>query len=156
SHIGEPGSESSRAESIEHSPLSLTMRNVSLRSCIVWAYGLRNYQVAAPGWLADERYDIVAKTAISSSVPELRSMLQSLLAERFALKIHHEAKDTPVYELVVSQRKTGLRQSTAEGDSEMRIENGAFVYRHTTMLQFAERLEALRRLIDRPVVDGTK
>jgi uncharacterized protein (TIGR03435 family) len=155
SHVGDPGSENSRRESIEHSPLSLTMRNVSLRTCILWAYSIGEYQLTAPAWLVEERYDILAKAGSPSSIPQLQSMLQSLLAERFALKLHSESADRAVYELVVAQPKPGLRQSTSTGDSEMRIADGSFIFKRTTMAQFVKRLEDLRRLIDHPVFDGT-
>lgn len=37
------------------------MRNVSLKNAIRWAYHLMDFQVTGPGWLANERYDIMAK-----------------------------------------------------------------------------------------------
>ena len=35
--------------------------NVSLRSLIVRAYGLKDFQVEGPDWIGSERYDIAAK-----------------------------------------------------------------------------------------------
>jgi hypothetical protein len=44
---------------------SLTIASVPLRMIIIYAYELRDFQLAGgPGWLDDERYDIVAKTSV--------------------------------------------------------------------------------------------
>ena len=40
----------------------LRMKNVTLKACIVWAFGLTDAQVSGPSWLDSERFDIVAKT----------------------------------------------------------------------------------------------
>jgi len=48
-------------EEIEHSPLSLTMRNVRLSSAMKWAYDVNEYQISGPDWIKADRYDIMAK-----------------------------------------------------------------------------------------------
>src|SRR5260370_41189619 len=40
---------------------SVHSTNVSLRDFIKWAYGVKDYQVTGPDWLASQRFDIVAK-----------------------------------------------------------------------------------------------
>jgi hypothetical protein len=71
-------------ERLEHSPTSVTMTNATLLSCVEWAWGVREYQVAgAPGWFGSEGFDIVAKTANPVSEDTLRLMMRSLLVERF-------------------------------------------------------------------------
>jgi len=79
---------------------------------IAAAYGgvqgpLRPSQIAgAPGWLESERYDINAKTADSMALPidatvvTVRPLLQSLLEDRFKLRVHLETRQLPVYALV--------------------------------------------------------
>ena len=61
SQLAKAGGEGSTRESIDPTPGSLSMRNVSLRSAIRWAYSLKDFQISAPGWMKSERYDIVAK-----------------------------------------------------------------------------------------------
>ena len=39
----------------------MTATNVSLRSLIVMAYDIRDYQLEGPDWLSSERFDIAAK-----------------------------------------------------------------------------------------------
>src|SRR5450432_664569 len=69
------GGEGSERENIASSPGSLTMLNVSLRSCILWAYRVRTYQISGPAWLSSDRYDIVAKTSSPGADEQLRLML---------------------------------------------------------------------------------
>lgn len=92
SQVGRAGGEGSRRERVDHTPGSLTMRNVTLKSATAWAYEVKSYQVSGMGWMETERYDVVGKTA--SEVPEeqLRLMLQNLLANRFKLAFHREEK----------------------------------------------------------------
>src|ERR1700730_3443745 len=71
--------EGGRRESVEISGDRLTMRNVTLRSCISWAYGIQDFQIiGAPD---TGRFDITAKAAAPATVPALRRMLGALLAE---------------------------------------------------------------------------
>ena len=73
--------EGSRREAIQTSPDGLTMRNVTLRDCISWAYNIQDFQVAGDASGAVERYDIAAKASGPVTAAELRKMLQDLLAD---------------------------------------------------------------------------
>src|SRR5580698_1440519 len=105
--------ENAPREKITASPGSLTMQNVSLQTCIKWAYGLRDFQISGPGWLASEKYQIAAKAPGPAPEPELRLMLRALLSERFKLKTHMETKEKPVYELVVAKNGPKLHAATS-------------------------------------------
>jgi len=78
-----------------------------------------------PDWLNKSRFDIQAKMPDGSAdytflqflrgqAPQLQSMLQSLLAERFNLKFHHETKQLPVYALTVVKRGSKLKEASGE------------------------------------------
>ena len=149
------GGEGSEREDIAISPGSLTMRNVSLRAGIQWAYRVRGYQVSGPGWLATEKYDIVAKTSSPASDDQLRLMLQTLLADRFKLTYHRESKELPVYLLVTGKLGAKLHGSANEGSSSMRPAGGGLEFRNFTMAELAERLSARPFSVDRPVLDET-
>jgi len=58
-----------------------------------------------PGWAQTDRYDIEARpeSGFQPTQDQAKEMLQSLLEERFALKVHKEKKDAPVYDLVVAK-----------------------------------------------------
>jgi bla regulator protein BlaR1 len=80
----------------------------SLRLLIQAAYGVTGYQVeGGPPWVASDRYAIEARTESDATPEEIRSMLQSLLAERFQLSLRREVRHLPVYELTVANG--GLR-----------------------------------------------
>jgi uncharacterized protein (TIGR03435 family) len=75
---------------------------VTLRYCIVWAYRVSGYQVSGPPWIDELRYDIVAKMAPPPDARKFPAMLQTLLAERFHLRVHREPKEFPGYALMVA------------------------------------------------------
>jgi uncharacterized protein (TIGR03435 family) len=57
-----------------------------------------------------ERFDVVATLPAGATPAQVPEMLQSLLAERFGLKIHKEKKGFPVYALVVGKSPLKLRR----------------------------------------------
>ena len=83
-------------------PGRLTMRSVTLRDCIDWAWEIQPPQLSGPPWIADTPFDIAAKAAGPADTPQLRLMLRELLTERFGLKLHHEQKVLPVYSMTVA------------------------------------------------------
>jgi bla regulator protein blaR1 len=82
-----------------------------------------------PSWFYTEHYDILAKADDNVTQDQLLPLLRSLLADRFKLSLHMEARTTRVYALVVARRDNqfgpGLRRSHGEcaGPSE-RIADG--------------------------------
>ena len=65
------------------------------------AYEMPPFQIAsAPDW--SERWDIDASAPTGSTTAQMRSMLQSLLQDRFKLKVHRETRDTHVYQLTIA------------------------------------------------------
>ena len=78
--------------------------NMTLQTIIQMAYQIAPTEIiGGPGWIGNERFDITAKAAAVSPSDQLRLMLQSLLAERFKLAAHIEARSTPVYALMVAR-----------------------------------------------------
>lgn len=49
-------------------------------------------QISGPDWLAIERYDIEAKVPAGTTPDQFSLMLQQMIEERFALKLHHSAE----------------------------------------------------------------
>ncbi len=140
--------------SIDGVPGRLTMRNVNLISCLALAHALKQYQISGPAFLGTEKYDILAKASGPARMDELRPMLQTLLAERFRLRVHRETRVLPVYLLVPAKSGPTLHKAEPGGNTDMRGENGSFVFRNTSMEQFADDLSGLSR-VDRPVLNRT-
>jgi uncharacterized protein (TIGR03435 family) len=68
-----------------------------------------------PGWSNSERYTLDAKAEGSpGQMMMLGPMLQTMLENRFALKIHSESRDEPAYELTVAKR--GFKVQPFNGD----------------------------------------
>jgi uncharacterized protein (TIGR03435 family) len=146
--------ENAPREKITASPGSLTMQNVSLQTCIKWAYGLRDFQISGPGWLSSERYDIAAKASGPATEQELRLMLRALLADRFKLKTRTETKEKPVYALVVAKNGPKLHRSL-DDDPSFGPVGGELVFRNFSMPDLADRLSSRPFKLDLPVLDRT-
>ena len=74
-----------------------------LRLLIQLAYDVEHFQVAGgPSWVGSDRYAIEATAGGTAPLDQLRAMLKSLLADRFALTLRRETRQLPVYELVVA------------------------------------------------------
>ena len=150
------GGEGSLKESIQVSPLTLTMRNVSLGTCIQYAYRVKEYQVSGPSWTMTERYDLFAKTGSPSSENDLRLMLRRLLDERFQLKFHRDRKELAVYVLEPGKNAPRLKPSRTETENSMNLVRPGLRldFRHESMSQLADLLSTLI-VIGRPVLNQT-
>lgn len=148
------GTEGSGREHVDISPKSVWLRNASLSFSIQWAYSAKFYQVAGPGWLKDQRWDILAKTQDAHSEQEFRLMMRALLADRFKLILHEEKQVRPVYALVIGKGKLKLQKASAGDQTTLRVVDGDFVFSGTTMVEFADRLSDFAT-VDRPVLDKT-
>lgn len=96
------------------SPGRLKINCDTLQDLIQAAYGSfsngvpQPTQVAGgPAWINSDHYDIEAKAAGASRADQMRAMLQSLLEDRFNLRVHRETREIPVYALTVA--KSGLK-----------------------------------------------
>jgi uncharacterized protein (TIGR03435 family) len=108
-----------------------TATNVPLRLLIRNAYQLQDFQITGgPSWIAEERFDIVAKAesgdqmgdpfrAEQSGQPSRgQLMIRALLADRFKLVVHDEEREMPIYGLVLarSDGKLGPQLKPSEVD----------------------------------------
>jgi uncharacterized protein (TIGR03435 family) len=130
------------------------MENVSLKKVMLNAWGIpddRDYMIDGPAWLTTEHFDINARFAADTAVPQVRQMLQGLLAERFKLALHRETRQLPIYTLTVA--KSGLKiQAVADGQSRTSGAPGRLEAARTTMQKLAD---LLARMAGTPVVDAT-
>jgi uncharacterized protein (TIGR03435 family) len=97
----------------------LAVVNNSLRNIVRNAWGLQDFQiVGGPDWFDRDRFDITARPTVEPRTrEEFAQMVQSLLADRFALRVHFETREIPIYALVpVRQGDTGpkLRSSATD------------------------------------------
>jgi uncharacterized protein (TIGR03435 family) len=89
----------------------VTLTSLDLLGLITMAYGVSPFQVVGPAWLNRTRFDIVAKVPAGTTVEQYRTMLQHLLAERFALAVHRDRKEGRTFELALSKNGPKLTES---------------------------------------------
>jgi uncharacterized protein (TIGR03435 family) len=86
-----------------------------MKAILLTAFDAKNYQITGPAaltsWLDTERYDIAAKVPPGTTQEQARTMWQNLLAERFALVVHHEPKEFAVEELVIGKNGSKLKET---------------------------------------------
>jgi uncharacterized protein (TIGR03435 family) len=97
-----------------------TGSNVTVGMLVNVAYQLKPHQmVGGPAWMDSEHFDVEAKAEGNPPIEQIRLMLQSLLADRFKLVVHHETRQFPVYALVLSKAgKTGPRLLVHSDDTK--------------------------------------
>jgi len=95
----------------------ITVTNFTLKQLVEHAYGVETYQImGAPEWMNVDRFDIEARPAADSPASRDRppspksppstlvlQMLQTLLEDRFHLKVHRESKEATVLALAVAK-----------------------------------------------------
>ncbi len=99
-------------------PTLFTAHNWSLTVLIVTAYDLKYYQFSGQPWMDSSFFDVVAKVAQGATREQFRLMLQNLLADRFKLKVHHESKEIPLYQLVVGKNGPTFLTETEKPEEE--------------------------------------
>jgi uncharacterized protein (TIGR03435 family) len=123
---------------------------------------MKTYRVIVPDALrpiAYPYYNIAAK-AEGDGTPtrnQFRQMLQVLLADRFALKVHRETRDMPVYVLTVGKGGRKFRESDPEAPSNnyhgVNGRNQYVTLAQATMENLVDELSS--QGTGRPVVDET-
>jgi bla regulator protein blaR1 len=82
----------------------LLAEKVLLRYFIQSAYEVKPFQVSGgPAWINSAHYDIDAKAEGNPNRGQMHLMMRALLEDRFNLKLHHETKQLPVYEVTVAK-----------------------------------------------------
>jgi uncharacterized protein (TIGR03435 family) len=85
-----------------------------LTTLIQQAFRVKQFQVIAPAWVGESRWDILAKLPDGAPEAQIPEMLQALLADRFKLVVHRESKELPVYALMLG--KSGLKMKASVPD----------------------------------------
>jgi uncharacterized protein (TIGR03435 family) len=136
--------------------------NATLRTCIAFSYGLKEYQISGPSWLGELRYDIVAKGPEGTLRDQFPGMMQMLLAQRFKLEVRAEMKDFSVFALVVGKNGPKLKESPPEPSGEaagakfgMSMSPSGVGRLEAKGATMAALTNTLARLLGRPVVDMT-
>ena len=131
--------------------------NVTLKRCIMGAYGVGQHQiVGGPDWMDSEHFDIQAKVDQPIDDDVLMVMLQGLLADRFKLALHRETRTASAYVLEVDKKGSKLEKAEG-GDSDTTTSTGktgriTMSIKNTDMDAFSKILARM----DLPVVNNTQ
>ena len=153
------------------------LRFATMLDLIRIAYAVDPERVSGgPNWLELDRFDVFAKTPETSNVETRRSMLRSLLAERFKLTTHNDNQPMAAYGLTA--KGPHLKEASGDGETgcKFTVENASngpppgggpiqmptlvYTCRNITMPAFAQALlnapAAGQYLNKRLVVDQTE
>jgi uncharacterized protein (TIGR03435 family) len=136
---------------------TLIMHNATLKFCIIAAYGVQESLIeGGPAWINSERFEILAKAGDSAQNAQLLPMLQSLVEDRFKLKVHREARQRPVYALTVAKNGPKLHPSESVEGFLGRRGRGPITGRKASMAGLAATLSTLmgRKVLDRTGLGG--
>ncbi len=141
-------------------PNSFSATNISLESLIMSAYDLQMDDLISglPVWAKSATFDIEAKMAADTfaayrKLPRKlqweqdQHMMQSLLKDRFNLKVHHATRQMPVYTLVIAKDGSKLTESTTK-QGRGSVRDGQIDYRDADLETLAYSLSgAVGRIV---------
>ena len=116
---------------------------------------VRSFEVlGGPAWIDSEKYNVEAKPA--EGIDKVRLMVQSLLADRFKLRLHTETREMSVYFLVVGRNGVRMKRTAdavGPGTSMHDAGRGRFVATQIDMRMLAQ--NELGGETGVPVIDKT-
>ncbi|MDP9038482.1 MAG: TIGR03435 family protein [Acidobacteriota bacterium] len=134
----------------ETSPEMLRMRDVTVRTCIKWAYGVQDSQISAPDWTDSNHFDITAKADEPVTVAQLKLMLQPLLTERFKLSFHRESRELKAFAMIVAKGGPKVTEADPAGTASHQNSASGMVSKDMSMKEFADYISGP---LQKPVVD---
>jgi uncharacterized protein (TIGR03435 family) len=155
---------------LQPTPDGYTAMGVSLRKLVQEAYGVFDDKLltGGPSWIDRDKFDLEAKFD-AAAIPDAKNltyrqradMLQPLLADRFKLKVHHETKEFPVFNLVIAKSEPKLQETKPENVDDIGTgvtchvlrNRGGYTQREDCMVASLEDL--LRYATGRTVIDKT-
>jgi uncharacterized protein (TIGR03435 family) len=140
-----------------------TARATTVVFLMEWAYGIQPWQHSdGPGWLAIDRFDVVAKADHDATENEMKQMARTLLAERFGLKMHRESKELPSYVISVGKNAPKLFPPRDGETHDMRFsmtpgpdQKVAVFHIEATRYTLAQLADVFARRMDRVIVNRT-
>jgi len=155
-----PASPDNKPQSMGFEGSRVKIQDTSLSILVMFAYNIHPKQIVdAPSWMED-KYDIegVADIKGEPNFTQFREMLRKLLEDRFALKVHHEQREIPVYTLTVTKGGSKLQPSKPDSDGKYQqyINGGAqgltMKWANASLADFAL---TMNFFLERPAVDRT-
>ena len=131
----------------------LVATNITLRQLLTLSYGVSPFAITSgPKWIDSDRFDVDAKGDPSAPDKDLVLMLQTLLAERFGLRVHTETRPAALLALVVAHNAPKLKPSSSDcagngstnpGCRGLQFAGDGLTAEHVTMTALARALEGI-------------
>lgn len=132
---------------------SISLRNVTLHFLVGMAYALPDYRISGgPGWIDTLRYHVDAKPAAPVSQEVARQMMQTLLADRFQLQVHHENKIVDGFILTAPKADSKMQKLAPEAPIGFRFMQPGRIQGPGNIKML---LNSLKAILGVPVEDGT-
>ncbi|ADW69992.1 TIGR03435 family protein [Granulicella tundricola] len=139
-----------RDGSTKLTPGALHMRDVTVSTCIKWAYGVQRSQVSGPPWIESDHFDIEARSDAPATEAQTRLMMRALLADRFKLTFHQEKKELRGFALLPAKNGTKLHPVAVEEESFRQNSVNGMTARSLTMHDFTDFIAGV---LEKPTVD---
>jgi uncharacterized protein (TIGR03435 family) len=136
----------------------LTLNNAHIKQLIAVAYEIQSVRIeGGPGWIDTDQFQIAARAESPETTDkQVRGMLQTLLEERFQLRIHRETKLLPSYTLRTAAGGAKLERAKEDGTDRCdRAMEGNKYELECQHIQIATLTNALAIMLHGPVVDET-
>lgn len=138
---------------------SFMARGVTVQRLIQMAYRVQDSQISGgPDWINTAKFDIDAtlNRAVADQILKQQKgfddqiALKTLLAQRFKLALHPEARNLPVYDLVVADGGSKLQESKTE--RFIRVERGEV---NSSGVPLRILVDELSQMLGQTVIDKT-
>jgi uncharacterized protein (TIGR03435 family) len=157
--------------------------NISIIQLLQFAYRVDDSAISGmPSWFRSDRFDVTAKGSPNTSDPELRTMMQNLLAAEFKLSVRNVQMPQDAFALIVAKGGPKLQKASGQPLPPLSAAAAAAAVarneqvdpnehcrrsydentgnhaecRNISMLELARRLRSLApAYFDRPIVDQT-
>lgn len=132
---------------------TLRMRDVTLSTCIRFAYKVQQAQIVGEPRRNEQHYDIIAKASPNTTAEQMRPMMQALLQERFHLAFHRERRELNGYVLTVVPKGAKIKPSVDQNGEPYRQNSATgMVAKNITMQELSDYIS---EPIGSPLADGT-
>ena len=134
------------------------IENETVKSMLMFAYGVHGKQlVGQPAWVDETAYDVrgVLDTAGEPNLKQLQEAVQSLLGDRFGLKLKREKRDLSYFALRVAGTPKIVKAANPEAAPDQSGNGGKNMVMKYTSNTMDEFIIGMNYFTDRPVVNET-
>jgi uncharacterized protein (TIGR03435 family) len=131
----------------------------TLKTFITAAYDVKDYQIQGlPPWAGTLRFTLTAQAPDEKqpTQEQVQAMTQSVLADRFQLKVHRDSKEMSVYHLVQVKNVATFKNASSEPFSwKLSRESNGMLRSKATGEPISDFVQLVGVSSDRPVIDKT-